>query len=363
MQTLSPAQSGCLLLADITGYTKYLEATELEHAEDVLADLLETLVATLQPVFTLSKLEGDACFAYAEAGRVNPTLILDTVESGYFAFRKRLRDIEHATSCDCNACVLIPSLDLKYFIHNGRYVARAIAGSEELTGSDVVLVHRLLKGDAGSVVDNPAYAVYTRTTLDEFGMDAVILGFIPFTEDLQDVGEVAVAVEDLTRRWQLENERKRVYVTEHEADYTMTFPLPIPIEIAWDYMTDPRKRATWDAEITSVEPQTPGRTGAGSVNHCMHGPEVVVEHVADWRPFSYYTTEYPLTHLGAGEVWRHTYEFVETDTGPVLMIRTKTLGSAAAEWFKTNREGFEKRFETNRAALLALWEQESALGA
>jgi hypothetical protein len=33
------AESGCLLLADISGYTQYLCETELEHAQDVLADL------------------------------------------------------------------------------------------------------------------------------------------------------------------------------------------------------------------------------------------------------------------------------------------------------------------------------------
>ncbi|HUG32827.1 MAG TPA: DUF2652 domain-containing protein [Acidimicrobiia bacterium] len=190
----------------------------MEHAQDVLAYLLETLVATLQPVFTLSKLEGDACFAYAEVGRVNPTLILDTVEAGYFSFRRRLRDIEHVTTCECNACVLIPSLDLKYFVHHGTYVARRIAGTEELTGSDVVLVHRLMKGEAGSAVENAAYAVYTHTTLDVFGMDADLLEFVSFTENLADVGEVEVAVEDLTKRWRFENERNRVFVTEQEAD-------------------------------------------------------------------------------------------------------------------------------------------------
>ena len=59
VQSLATSTKGCLLVADITGYTAYLQATELAHAEDVLADLLETLVATLAPTFTLSKLEGD----------------------------------------------------------------------------------------------------------------------------------------------------------------------------------------------------------------------------------------------------------------------------------------------------------------
>jgi hypothetical protein len=357
VQTLTASQTGCLLLADITGYTRYLEATELEHAQDVLADLLETLVDTLQPVFTLSKLEGDACFAYAEAGRVNPTLILDTVEVGYFAFRRRLRDIVHVTTCDCNACVLIPSLDLKYFVHHGTFVARHIAGTEELTGSDVVLVHRLMKGEGGSAVDNAAYAVYTLTTLHEFGMDADILEFVPFTENLADVGEVEVAVQDLTKRWEFENERNRVYVTEQEADWSMTIPLPVPVEVAWDYMTDPLKRQMWHQQMTSITPQTPGRISVGSVNHCMHGPDLIIEHVADWRPFSYYTTDYPMPHLGDGQFWRHTNEFKQSDSGPIMIIRTKAVGAGVAQWFEDTRDDWVAMMEANEASLQSVWRQ------
>ena len=33
-------RQGCLVLADISGYTAYLAGVELEHSHDVLADLL-----------------------------------------------------------------------------------------------------------------------------------------------------------------------------------------------------------------------------------------------------------------------------------------------------------------------------------
>lgn len=55
-------ERGCLMLADISGYTSYLTGVELEHSHDVLADLLDTIVATAEGVLTLSKLEGDAIF-------------------------------------------------------------------------------------------------------------------------------------------------------------------------------------------------------------------------------------------------------------------------------------------------------------
>ena len=150
--TLGTAERGCLLFADITGYTKYMGGTELEHAQDVVADLIETIVGAVEPRFRLSKLEGDAAFCYAPEADVTPSMMMDTVEATYFAFQQRVRDIAHATACPCDACIRIPTLDLKFFLHEGEYAVRQVAGFTELSGIDVILLHRLTKGSAASVV-------------------------------------------------------------------------------------------------------------------------------------------------------------------------------------------------------------------
>jgi class 3 adenylate cyclase len=328
---LTAAESGCLLLADITGYTGYLQATELEHAQDVLADLLETIVETLQPVFVLSKLEGDAAFAYAAASSLNPTMIMDTVEAVYFAFRKRLRDIEHATSCDCNACVLIPGLDLKFFLHFGEYVVRRIAGTEELTGPDVVLAHRLMKGSAGEAVQGSAYAAYTAATMDKVGMNPELLGFRPHTDHFDDIGDVELFVQDLHARWAFEQERQRVYVSKDEAVAEVEVDVPVEPAVIWEYASDHSKRMQWQPGLTGIDMVTDGRLGAGSTNHCMHGPDTTIEHVADWRPFSYYTTQYE--HPVLDGLWTLTTEFTKIETGTTVSYRVGMIPPALEEWW------------------------------
>ena len=109
----------CLLIADISGYTRYLAGVELDHSQDILADLIGTIVTALRPTFRLAKLEGDAAFVFAPAGKLDGSLLLDTVERCYFGFRRRRRDVRQATSCNCNACVRIPDLNLKFVVHNG----------------------------------------------------------------------------------------------------------------------------------------------------------------------------------------------------------------------------------------------------
>lgn len=322
---LGAPERGCLFFADITGYTEYLAGTELMHAQDVLADLLETLVNNIEPTFKLSKLEGDAAFAYATSASLNPSMVMDTVETAYFAFRKRLRDITHSTTCECNACVLIPSLDLKFFIHNGEYVVRRIAGSEELTGPDVILIHRLAKGTSGEVIGKPAFAVYTETTLNKMSMDPSILGFVPHTESFDGLGDVQVFVQDLSVRWAFEQERNRDYVTSEQAIFEVKIETPAPPPVVWNHLTDPSKRIVWQSAVTRLESVTGGRAGVGSINHCMHGPDLIIEHVSDWRPFSYITCRYDIAETT--EKWAWTTELEEVDKGTKVTIRLSDPGA------------------------------------
>ncbi|MCZ6506208.1 MAG: DUF2652 domain-containing protein [Actinobacteria bacterium] len=314
---LGVPDQGCLLLADITGYTDYLAGTELMHAQDVLADLLETLVNDVEPTFKLSKLEGDAAFAYATSTSPNASMIMDTVETAYFGFRKRLRDIVHSTTCECNACLLIPSLDLKFLLHQGEYVVREIAGSEELTGPDVILVHRLAKGTSGEVIGKPAYAVYTEATLKKMSMDPSILGFVPHTETLDGIGDVPVFIQDLAARWDFEQERHRDHVTSDEAIVEISFDTPAAPAIVWEHITDPAKRMIWQSTVTDLVTVTKGRRGKGTINHCAHGDDVIVEHIADWRPFSYITTR--SDYEGVAHQWAWTQQLEKLEDGGTRM--------------------------------------------
>jgi len=144
---LPKPEPACLVMADISGYTGYLAGVELDHAQDILADLIDTIVGALRPPFQLSKLEGDAAFVYLVAPEFDGSHLQDTIESAYFTFRRRQRDIKQASICECDACRLIPTLDLKFIAHYGQIAKQTMSGQEELIGRDVILVHRLLKNN------------------------------------------------------------------------------------------------------------------------------------------------------------------------------------------------------------------------
>ena len=102
-------ESGFLVIADLTGYTAYLSGSEIEHAPAIAGDLLETIVGRLEPPFRLAKFEGDAAFLFVEDGRADGSSSSTRSKRPYLAFRRRLRSIDQATTCDCNSCRSRPS--------------------------------------------------------------------------------------------------------------------------------------------------------------------------------------------------------------------------------------------------------------
>ena len=59
------SESGFLVLADISGFTAFFTATELEHGAEVTGVLLDGVMQALAPPFEIQELEGDAVFALA----------------------------------------------------------------------------------------------------------------------------------------------------------------------------------------------------------------------------------------------------------------------------------------------------------
>lgn len=169
------ANRGTLLLADISGYTAFLEGVGAEHGAEmaetgevpeaypIMMALLDGIVDRLVPPFTLSKTEGDAVFAFAPDADLplRGQSILGCMNACYTAFQEQVVAMERALTCGCSACSFGITLDLKFVMHHGGYVIQPIAGRQELLGPDVNAVHRLLKNHASDIVGDAAYALLT----------------------------------------------------------------------------------------------------------------------------------------------------------------------------------------------------------
>jgi uncharacterized protein YndB with AHSA1/START domain len=299
---LNQPEPACLVIADISGYTGFLAGAELDHAQDILADLMATVVNAFRPSFRLAKLEGDAAFVYTITPTIDAAQLQDTIERTYFAFRRRLRDIRQASTCECNACILVPNLDLKVVAHHGQVVRQRIASWEELVGSDVIVVHRLLKNHVEESTGIKAYVLYSEACVTAMGLeDPAAAGLARHAEEFEGVGVVVGWIRDLQVAWAEEQERARIIVTAKDSAKTVETTFDAPPAVVWDWVTSPARRIQWQAGVTGVDQVegTPGRRGAGTVNHCIHGKDAIVEEVLDWRPFDYvtYRSQLPMPNI------------------------------------------------------------------
>ena len=330
MLTPEPA---CLVIADISGYTRYLAGAELDHAQDILADLMSTVVTSLRPTFRLAKLEGVAAFAYQMTSEIDGPHLQDVIERCYFAFQRRLRDVRQASSCECNACTLVPSLDLKFIAHHGQVIRQRIASSEELLGSDVIVAHRLLKTSVREATGIAAYALYTEGCVAAMGLtDPHAAGMVEYRTALDGVGEIASWVVDLRAAWTMELARSRVVVDADGALRVYEATLDAPPAVVWEYVTSPALRPKWQLGVEAVlQAEGPaGRRGIGTVNHCMHGKDAIIEEVLDWEPNDHVTYRSLLPSPGVPKLV-NTFAFEDLGDGRTRMTATFARPRSAEE--------------------------------
>jgi uncharacterized protein YndB with AHSA1/START domain len=353
---VNPVERNCLLIADISGYTSYLAGVELDHAQDILADLIGTVVNTLRPTFRLAKLEGDAAFMAAPQDELDGSLLLDTIERCYFGFRRRRRDVRQATTCECDACIRIPDLNLKFVAHVGPVVRQDMAGLEDLIGRDVIVVHRLLKNSVGEATGASAYALLTDACTTAMGLEPAELGMVRHSEVYDVVGAIPAWVHDLERRWKEEDARARVRVAAQDASLAVDLPTQAPPQLVWDAITTPGGRMAWSAGVTAVTTDGAGnRRAVGATNHCMHGADEILEQILDWRPFDYVTQRSTMQTPGGPVTFVNTLELEPTADGTIVHMRFAPPETEREQQILGEmRPMFEAMFEADRTALRTL---------
>ncbi len=316
-------RTGFLVLADLTGYTAYLSGSEIEHAPAIAGDLLETIVGRLEPPFRLVKFEGDAAFLFVEDGRADGSLLLDAIEAAYLAFRRRLRSIDQATTCDCNSCRLAPRLDLKVFVHHGSFVWSRIAGRDELAGSDVIVAHRLLKGAGAAEARANGFALFTAAAVDALGLDADALQLRAGAEDIEHLGRVDTFTLDLEARWQDESTIRRLDIADSDLAFDIEASFAADPSVIWAHLTSPALRTRWEGPITIAETSAGGRRGVGTTAQCVTGRLATLEEIVDWQPYD--RVAWRLSVPGVGPV-AATADLEPTDGGTRLRLRWALRG-------------------------------------
>lgn len=139
-----------LFIPDISGFTKFIQTTEAEHSQHVIAELLEVLIDANILDLVLAEIEGDALFFYLEGEVPSQEKLLAQIEMMFTAFHSHLKLLEKNRICPCNACATAPQLQLKIVIHCGELQFIEVKGNRKPFGQQVIEAHRLLKNSIDS---------------------------------------------------------------------------------------------------------------------------------------------------------------------------------------------------------------------
>ncbi|HXJ80475.1 MAG TPA: DUF2652 domain-containing protein [Candidatus Methylomirabilis sp.] len=188
-------EEGALVLADISGFTEFVTATEIEHGPPLIALLLEAVIGEISPPLEIQEVEGDAVFALGADRALGGARrgVLDALERAFGAFRQRRQELAADESCGCAACRSVGSLDLKIVVHHGWFLRQEVGGRSQVAGADVILAHRLLKND----VADRAYLLLTERALQWVDVDPAQAGLSVHVERYEHLGDVRCFVKAL----------------------------------------------------------------------------------------------------------------------------------------------------------------------
>jgi len=310
---MSAVRQGYLVLADITGYTSYTASTELTHSQEILKELLETVIAPLSTLFVIAEVEGDAVFAYGQDDKLSrPETILEIIELTYGRFRQRLESMRMATTCECRACSAISTLDLKFISHYGEYALQEFHGLERPFGHDVNVVHRLLKNSVTERTGWRGYALFSQPAADrlQVALDEAAHFMTESFEHIGDIPTVSVCLADYYARFR---QTHRSNLSVSESDFHWIHDFAAPASVVWEWLAEPERRSVWMSgrEWKQATRAKGNRTRVGSQNHCAHGKSLVIETILDWEPLEYMT----LAHQVGNTTVTMTYYLTPIENG------------------------------------------------
>lgn len=141
---------GLLFIPDISGFTRFVNESEISHSRHIIQELLEVLINANNTGLEISEIEGDAILFYRFGAPLNMQELYRQVAAMFCAFHRHLLSYEHRRLCQCKACTAAINLSLKVITHYGEFTTYNVKNFSKLIGRDIIVAHQLLKNDIDS---------------------------------------------------------------------------------------------------------------------------------------------------------------------------------------------------------------------
>jgi len=136
-----------LFIADISGFTKFVNETEINHSRHIVSELLEALIDSDKLNMEVAEIEGDAVLFYKYREVPGVDALLAQGKEMFLEFHSHLANYKQRRICHCGACSSAHNLTIKFIAHRADFNFVRVKTHRKPHGSDVILAHRLLKND------------------------------------------------------------------------------------------------------------------------------------------------------------------------------------------------------------------------
>ncbi|WP_020532477.1 DUF2652 domain-containing protein [Flexithrix dorotheae] len=237
-----------IFLPDISGFTKFVTQTEINHSQHIISELLEIILNANEIGMEVAEIEGDAVFFYKYNEIPTPAKLFNQVKRMFLDFHSQIKLYEARRICNCGACTSAVGLTLKFVIHEGNFRFINVNQNKKPYGADVILAHRLLKNN----IDSKEYALFTNNNINIKHSD-----FLPVTqgsENYEGIGQVQFNYIELAPL-----KKKIVAIPDRKIGNLEKEPLTLetlvesPVNEVVEMVTNLELRTSWNKEVDKFE--------------------------------------------------------------------------------------------------------------
>lgn len=230
-------------IPDISGFTSFVNEVEINHSTHIISELLEVIMSANILGLYVAELEGDAVFFYRTGPSPSLTEVLEQSEKMYKRFHRHLKYYERDRICQCGACSTAHDLTLKFVGHYGHATARKIGQFNKLFGSDVTLVHKLLKNN----IPSSEYLLFTSSE------DVAKNTLLPYWAQLEQERETYVGIGEVAFQYiplaPLKSEvgtlEPRTQFHRYGRPVKVSRQVTVPMKLLHGVVTDLSLRSKW----------------------------------------------------------------------------------------------------------------------
>lgn len=256
-------------MPDISGFTKFINETEIRHSSHIIQELLEIIINSNKLDLKLMEIEGDAVFFYRFGKMPLIEEIIDQAKIIFENFHRHLIQYETRRICQCGACRAASQLTLKFIVHAGLVGSYKIKNLYKLIGKDVIVLHRLLKNR----IPETEYLLFTERFFENLDPCHLLPSNLTAMEGNEVFDEETVLYKYVPlRSWR--TRIKREGMPSHDPDMMSVITVNTVINSSsksvFNYMIDLSKRAHWMVGIKKTEIVSESKLNqTGTIHKCI----------------------------------------------------------------------------------------------